>query len=101
MFFFCFVRTTPTHPTSEYDCNFETDQCSTWSITSKPELSWTRVRASQAVQNDAHNPSADHTASQIDGYYLLLQPNTTAPYPNVCENQRKQTNDFKEFFFKF
>jgi hypothetical protein len=76
-------RTTPTHPPSIYDCDFESGACSSWSIVAKPELTWTRIQGSTASQDDTHNPIFDHTQNQADGYYLLLTPNQTTPFPNV------------------
>jgi hypothetical protein len=76
-------RTTPIHPSTIYDCDFESAACSSWNIISKPELSWTRVQASAAAQDDAHNPIYDHTQNQAQGYYLLLTPDKAIPYPNV------------------
>ncbi|CAF3623338.1 unnamed protein product [Rotaria sp. Silwood1] len=75
--------TTPPRPVTAYDCDFESDTCSSWNIVSKPELSWTRVQGPAASQQDAHNPLFDHTGSQSNGYYLLLQPNTSIPFPNA------------------
>ncbi|CAF0847412.1 unnamed protein product, partial [Rotaria sordida] len=74
--------TTSPRPVTAYDCNFENDTCSSWNIVSKPELSWTRVQSLTASQQDAHNPLFDHTGYQSNGYYLLLQPNTSIPFPN-------------------
>ncbi|CAF1276484.1 unnamed protein product [Adineta steineri] len=74
--------TTPSHPPTRFDCDFESDACASWSIISKPELTWTRAQGVSATQDDAHNPLYDHTGNQAHGYYLLLKPNTTTPFPN-------------------
>ncbi|CAF1538469.1 unnamed protein product, partial [Adineta steineri] len=74
--------TTPSHPPTAFDCDFESATCASWSIISKPELSWTRTQGVVATQEDAHNPIYDHTGNQAVGYYLLLKPNTTTPFPN-------------------
>ncbi|CAF4767198.1 unnamed protein product, partial [Rotaria sp. Silwood1] len=85
--------TTPPRPVTAYDCDFESDTCSSWNIVSKPELSWTRVQGPAASQQDAHNPLFDHTGSQSNGYYLLLQPNTSIPFPstNISSQFRSTT----------
>jgi hypothetical protein len=82
------IRTTPTHPSSVYDCDFESAACSSWNIVPKPELTWTRVQGSTASQQDTHNPDVDHTGNQADGYYLLISPNKTIPFPNVRKKSK-------------
>ena len=74
--------TTP-HPSSIFDCDFESETCASWSIVSTPQLTWTRAQGVTASQYDQHNPFYDHTAYRPNGYYLLLQPNKTVPFPNV------------------
>ncbi|CAF3894466.1 unnamed protein product [Adineta steineri] len=74
--------TTPSHPPTPFDCDFESATCASWSIISKPELTWTRAQGAVATQEDAHNLIYDHTGNQALGYYLLLKPNTTTPFPN-------------------
>lgn len=88
VFLWC-IRTTPPRATSPYDCDFETDNCSSWKIISKPEVSWTRVQGLVAAQVDNHNSLYDHTGNQAQGYYLLLQPNASASSSNVrkCEER--------------
>lgn len=88
---FFIIRTTPPHPITTYDCDFESSTCSGWTISSKPELTWTRVQGSVASQEDAHNPVYDHSTNQAQGYYLLLTPNKTITFPDV-------RNQFSSFF---
>ena len=85
---FLLSRTTPTHPPSIYDCDFESTNCSAWNIVGTSELSWTRVQGSMAAQADMHNAIFDHTENQANGHYLLLQPNQTAPLSNVTKKLR-------------
>ncbi|CAF3948718.1 unnamed protein product [Rotaria sp. Silwood2] len=75
--------TTPPRPISAYDCDFESDTCSSWNIISEPELSWTRIQGPTASQQDAHNPIFDHTKYQSNGHYLLLQSNESIPFPDM------------------
>ncbi|CAF4619611.1 unnamed protein product, partial [Rotaria sp. Silwood2] len=75
--------TTSPHPISAYDCNFENDTCPSWTIISKPELSWIRIQGPVASQQDEHNPLFDHTEYLSNGHYLLLQPNKSIPFPNM------------------
>ena len=81
-------RTTPPHPASPYDCNFEKDACPPWAILGKAELLWTRVQGLTASQDDAHNPLFDHTGGQAQGYYLLLKHNQSVALPNVRLSDR-------------
>ncbi|CAF4044180.1 unnamed protein product, partial [Rotaria sordida] len=74
--------TTSPRPLTVYDCDFESDTCSSWNIVSKSELSWIRVQATIASQQDERNPPYDHTINQSNGYYLLLQLNKSIPFPN-------------------
>ncbi|UJR31098.1 hypothetical protein I4U23_018606, partial [Adineta vaga] len=75
--------TTPPHPPTDFDCDFESDKCPLWSITAKPELTWTRVQGATASQDDQHNPLYDHTGNQVQGYYLLLTPTKSTPFPDT------------------
>jgi hypothetical protein len=84
-------------PLTAFDCDFEIDSCPSWNIISKPELTWKRVQALAASQDDAHNPLYDHTENQVKGYYLLLQPNQTLLLSSVSKIKtiESQTNIFR------
>jgi len=50
-----------------------------------------------ASQEDTHNPLYDHTGNRPNGYYLLLTPNKTIPFPNV----KRKSNHLLKFIFLF
>ena len=83
-------------PPTPFDCDFESETCSSWNLVSKPELAWTRIEGAVAAQEDAHNPLYDHTSNRAHGYYLLLKPNKTAPFPTV---KILNLNSKKRIFF--
>ncbi|CAF0853287.1 unnamed protein product [Didymodactylos carnosus] len=102
------MMTTPPCLSNAFDCDFENDTCSSWQLTYESELSWTRIQAIEASQEDADNSIYDHTGNNINGYYLLLKSNKTKPFPNnsvstqyrsLTMNNNRQCLEFWYFMY--
>ena len=73
--------TTPDTSLKEFDCDFETNDCSWFNNPNNTLTNWTTIKASDS--QNIHAPLADHTLNNNQGSYLTLESDSFLSKSNI------------------